>query len=234
MASIGRYLILFLFLSGCSRLFDDTVVYRFSPIIIPEDQATEEERLLLSSTVRLIEDYASELGHNVKFDSVPIVIRVRENPAENIAGRCHYKYDLTGSHIEIFKDVVPISLARRENSFAPELFIVLLHEIGHCYFQRSHQNDLIKKSGYEMIFELRDSDIVFSEVPSSVMIEAWNMGLPKSLERYYVGEVLGLYRATTPEELKNYVSFYLRPTDFAGALTEIKIKRGLKTPVYTE
>jgi hypothetical protein len=203
-----------IYLSGCDFFFSGAESVNFPPIIIPQDQATASERAAVEHTLDLISKYAAEFGEVRDFRQLPIVLRVRDNPTENVAGRCHYNYDMRGFFIEIFKDVIPILPATRAGQFSSELFIVLLHEIGHCYFSRPHDPALIKRVGFEMVFSVStdsgDNDVYYYEIPASIMIDTWSIGIPKDLERYYVGEILGVFRANTPEELQSFVEFRIQ------------------------
>jgi hypothetical protein len=206
-----------LLLSSCDFLFQGSDSVRYPPITVPNDQSSEDERDAVGKVLETIAQYASEFGQEVDFSKLPIIVRARDNPSENVAGRCHYDYEMKGHFIEIFKDVIPIRATSREKYYSPELFVVLLHEIGHCYYYRPHEAATIRKRGYEMAFTVpTDSGtgvVVFNEIPATIMIDTWSIGIPKSLERYYVGEVLGIQRANTPEELQAFVDFNLRPRE---------------------
>ncbi len=212
--------ILFLFLLvGCEGVFSGSDSVRYPPIVIPDDQASSDERDAVSKVIESITEYAAEFGQNHDFTKLPVIVRPRDNPSENVAGRCHYNYEMKGHFIEIFKDVIPIRANNRDVYYSSELFVVLLHEIGHCYFYRPHEGATIRKRGYEMVFRVPTNygtgDVVFNEIPATIMIDTWSVGIPKSLERYYVGEVLGVQRANTPEELQSFVDFRLRSREVA-------------------
>lgn len=216
-----RLLILFLFavyLSGCDLLSGADSI-RYPPIAIPDDQASTAERDAVSEILESITKYTAEFGQQHDFTRLPIIVRSRDNPSENVAGRCHYNYQNQGHFIEVFKDVIPVTASNRDVYYSAELFIVLLHEIGHCYFGRPHEAATIRKRGYEMVFkvptEYGTGEVVFNEIPATIMIDTWSVGIPRSLERYYVGEVLGLQRANTPEELKKFIDFNLRAREAA-------------------
>jgi hypothetical protein len=201
-------------LSGCDNLLQNGEAENLPPLIVPEDQATEVEREAIEQTLKQITKYTKQWGKDMDYHRLPIILRVRDNPSENVAGRCHYDYDMNGHYIEVFKDVVPVGVVRRDKNFSSELFIVLLHEIGHCYYNRAHENKLIKRDGYEFVFPLPDEsisgEVYFPELPATIMVDTWSVGIPRSLEKYYVGEVLGVVRANTPEELQKFARFDIR------------------------
>lgn len=193
-------------------------------VAVPKDEATSKDLLAIERTLELISEQASVLGYQNDFRDIPIVVRASGGQAESVAGRCHFTANGKGHYIELFKDVLELEAPRRSSAYCTDLFIVLLHEIGHCYFHRPHDHAMIKEEGFEMIFQMPSAhgaaEVSYSELPASIMIGSWQVGIPRSLEKYYIAELLGLFRAQTPYDLQGFVKIRIKGREDLGPTAE--------------
>lgn len=173
---------------------------------IPVDQATSSDRLRIQETLGEIEELIASFGVPVDFKSIPIVV----TDDMEAAGVC--QRDPSGSRTYIGIHSLIMNIGNPSFGTTSPLFDVLLHEIGHCYFGRNHDDTQIERDGADIIIVETGPgwrrEIPYASVPASIMISEVSVALPVSLKRYYVGELLGKYRATDATELRDFASLY--------------------------
>ena len=76
--------------------------------------------------------------------------------------------------------------------------ITLLHVLGHCYFKKQHNQKVLSGQNLRMVVD----GISRKFVPQSAMNTEYDMTqMPKALTQYYVGELMGRWRANNLNEL---------------------------------
>lgn len=157
-------------------------------IVLPGNQASEKEAEIIGAVVEKIQKDFDELGVNVNLRSIPFHVTTLD---PKIAGICVYRSN--GSPVGI---AVNHSVLKNWEVETPEhyglIYRVLLHEIGHCFFRRQHEDDELFIPGLDTI-----------EI--SVMKDYGRANTLKELWPYYVREVAGLDRLQSAEDLKRYL-----------------------------
>jgi hypothetical protein len=170
----------------------------------PPDQSSAEETKAINATLARIEALTVEVGDERHFRSLPIIVRetadasVVPNFGACIRSAGKAQYILLKKEVFVQeKRLVKMEAADRT------LFRVLLHEIGHCYFGREHDNARIESEGQFLEITSGGKSLQYMSLDVSAMAEA-TLVQPSALDKYYVAELLGLARATSPDEIKPF------------------------------
>lgn len=206
-----KIIILLIILSiGCAKEEDDK-----NGAIPPEstkkklenlvDESSPEERQLLAETMAAIQAYATEFSETVDFTQVPILVTAKKDIIKVGHGLCLYD-GKKGLKIYLKKDYFTAELFEKDTGFASNIFNLLVHEIGHCYLLRKHEHEYITKEGHKVRFKVEKPNetatVSYYAIPASMMMDDDSFRIPKKLEKYYVGEIFGKFRAKTFEELQ--------------------------------
>lgn len=193
--------LLFILLSvACS----EEVEVRDAPILIPENQATAVQNEKIQDTLLELTEIMKELGVDEDLTRIPIVVLDIEP-----GGQCFRTKDKNGIYIVLDKEVVDAEPVAE--FYERPLFATLLHEIGHCYFGRSHTDEKIQAENklVRVNYPNASAFLDYYYLPISAMHGESTFPIPKNLKKYYVGEVIGAEKAAIPEDLSGYaqVSF---------------------------
>jgi hypothetical protein len=192
---------------SCARGREDS-----QSLPLPDDEATLSEREQINAALERIEALTAELGQARSFRELPIVVTSRHDYTHHPAA-C---VSLNGKaqFILIRPEVLSAERMLWSDNLDTTLFRVLLHEIGHCYFQRDHDDTRIASDLHfiQMKVRRRNSEErrLYSMLDVSVMASD-SLELPVPLEKYYVAELLGLKRATRLADFRAYGSFQFVP-----------------------
>lgn len=184
------FCVMFLFLLPSFGNFDVFYFHR------PADTSTTEEQKIIQYNLEHIAIMAKEFGSTQKFNSIPVVVSDSGFNGTPFWGYCG-----------LYGDGRYIALKREIFSYPNKnlIFAVLLHEIGHCYFNREHSFDLIKRNGLAIkwTFTKPQADpFYFRGMPASIMyfddlgsndkqFTSPNvLTFVKSLQKYYVRELI--------------------------------------------
>jgi hypothetical protein len=191
-------------LFACSKGADD--VHSHHGNIAPSvDVSTPEERRIIDQNLSEIENLAAELGKPQRFRSIPIKVTEESMLEANRAGYCVI-VNGSGSEINVNRRVLDEEKKMAAEGVEVTLFRVLLHEIGHCYLGRGHFNAKIEYRGRHFQWNRKDEGkrpVHFPFLNVSSMEER-TLIMPVALKRYYVAEILGLARATSVFDLRDY------------------------------
>jgi hypothetical protein len=175
---------------------------------LPIDEATTEEKQKIDQALTKIESLASELGYENNFRRIPVVVIAGGPPIGKKSGYCSWDENRSGQFIVLNRTIFATDSSPNRFDF---LFGVLLHEIGHCYFGRTHDSRVFKKEGYRILIEVVDesggSEISMDEVPVSIMYTKSSqesfvlIKVPQTFQKYFVAELLGLAQINSDEEL---------------------------------
>lgn len=174
----------------------------------PTDEATRQQRALIDSTLTNIEATTSALGSPHTFRTLPVLVTSDTKYISEAKGACvksggHPQFILLRPAVLDFESHLPA------DSETTSLFPVLLHEIGHCYFSREHDDALIRSSGFEISFSSKHGETAIDERAESLdasVMSPDKLLMPIALSRYYVAEVMGQVRHRTLEAVAAHAS----------------------------
>ncbi|MGZ3657257.1 MAG: hypothetical protein ACXVB9_02690 [Bdellovibrionota bacterium] len=197
-------LILFIGLCACSGGNDAKTQAKRLPL--PTDEATSEERSQLDATLTQIEGITRDLGHPQTFRSIPVILTTDDHTYTDHPAGCVSSGGVP--QFILVKRVVLENEARiSEGQVESTLFRVLLHEIGHCYFSRQHEDAPIFEVGKNIELSVKRGNVggkIQYPMLDATVMEPQNLTLPIALEKYYVSEILGMGRAKTLADLAAY------------------------------
>lgn len=178
-------------------------------IIIPANQASSDEAQILEKALATIEEDFANLNVQVNLRTIPYRISTLET---GVAGICITKPD--GSPVAIAIDhSVFTNWGIETDEYYGFVYKVLLHEIGHCYFHRDHDNAWLEVPN--MNFRINYYGNLYtleSKFQLSVMNTQGAPSVSKRIWPYYVKEVAGLDRVRRIEDIENYLDVWLEPT----------------------
>jgi hypothetical protein len=198
-----KFLLILTLLMGCGK----KTIYTNPPM--PENQAsTAVQSEIDEELVRLEEDFKA-LDLSLNLQQMPVIV----SPLPfGVVGRCQYGKDNKGIFIILSPALFPADGFRPMDSFLfeKEFVKVLIHEIGHCYFRRMHEEPqylAIPGSSFELKHE--DGNVIFDKIPTSVMPAESTYRLPKTLRNYYLSELAGKARLENPTVLGEFTDFQI-------------------------
>jgi hypothetical protein len=196
------WIALLLAFTGCAK---ENSAATTQSVTAPEDQADATQRAAIDATLTKIEAFTRILGKPHTFRSLPIVVTTdthfTDHPAACVSVKGAAQFILVKPAVfEAEERIAP-------NKVDSTLFRILLHEIGHCYFHREHEEDHIAQPGRLVELTLNRQGVTSKvNVPfldATVMVPE-NLSVPIALEKYYVAEILGVTRAKTLQDLAPY------------------------------
>ena len=196
-----KFLFLLTLLLGCGK----KTILTNPPL--PENQAsTAVQGEIEEELIRLEEDFKS-IEINLDLNQMPVIV----SPLPfGVVGRCQYGKDNQGIFIILSPTLFPADGYRPLDSFLfeKEFVKVLIHEIGHCYFKRMHEEPLFLEIPGSS-FELRQADgnVIFDKIPKSVMPAESTYRMPKALRNYYLSELAGKALLHDQTVLGEYTDF---------------------------
>lgn len=200
-------------LSACGKLgikmgFD--VIHADMPI----DESTPPQASKISDTLNKISQLASSQGLSTNFRALPVIVT-----SQNLGPGGHYAFcsldaDGNGKYIAVSSKVFNHEGRTKGASL---LFSVLLHEIGHCYFHRSHDDRAVGKDGFRVEVDEDDDDgsidrFSFDKFPVSIMsTNLRSFGTPSILEAYYVKEIVGKFEVRSADDVEHLSGVHFIP-----------------------
>jgi hypothetical protein len=199
---------------GCAKVLDWQMPEDRGPmpsLAIPEDTSTPEQRRLIARTVKRIERISEKIGSPQEFRRIPVIVTPENPDSSHRWGYCQFNYDQNGLYIAISKHIFEYSQFLQARGTSDLLFQVLLHEFGHCYFGRPHDDTRLEipNAVMELSWFSRSHQyetLTMDSIPASIMISGAEMDLPDALDTYYVGELLRIFRAQTAQDLSPFVT----------------------------
>lgn len=174
---------------------------------LPADTASAAEREQINEGVSLIQAQLDENGVNTDVSRLKIVVAELEDPT--VRGRCYHDERGRGFGIVLTKSV--FAEGHGNADYLPWYLTVLLHEIGHCYFQRQHEDDILSPFMAELTFETKKANatthdgLLLASLAPSVMNVNNSPLMLKSMFPYYVREIAGLERIQTWQDVGRIV-----------------------------
>jgi hypothetical protein len=142
---------------------------------VPPSIATDEEQFLIDDTLRQISDLTTYFGERYRFDRLPVIVIDEDWQRTKRLAYC----SLNPNYLAVNKIIFQYADVKSK------LFFVLLHEIGHCYFRRPHDNSMITPF-----------------LCASAMCER-AVPLNSTRKLYYVGEMIGKVAQGTITDLES-------------------------------
>lgn len=169
---------------------------------LPHDEATPEERSQVNAELTRLEQEARAAGHDLNLKRIPVLITADgAGDLEPFAGKCARSLKGRPIFIQLDRSILQRPV---EDGVSSLLRSVLLHEIGHCYFDREHDDTVLAEKGSFVNWKTATGNHALPDLPASMMNADANYGLvPKSLESYYLREILSGARVNSLAELKN-------------------------------
>ena len=201
---------LFLLNSGCTQQRDAS--YDF-----PVDVGTLEDHAKIQQTALEIEKVAASLGKGKDFHSFPVFVVGKNTPHAMGSAYCLSDSSGHGVYIGIRRHLLEETAEMNANGFGKSrLFLILLHEYGHCLFGRAHDTELLRQPNTRINLQADPASSVFQSVvalpPTCMYPNAYITELPDSLKKYYVGELFGLGRMKSLGEAEKLEGFQLSST----------------------
>lgn len=211
---------------GCAKLEELTGREVHGASSVPESKATADEQAAIDTTLDEISNLTEKFGPRKTFDTIPIVVNDEDMNKTKRGGFCSYG----PSYISINKAVFKPGSDDESN-----LFNILLHEIGHCYFGRAHDQTTFFKDGFWVSVTTRDyvrrraTSQLENEICVSMMCtSSQSTGLtkpptPYQLREYYVGEILQKIRARKLSDFEKFgdVQFLAKAKAFQGKVESV-------------
>lgn len=197
-----KLLVLLMLLSGCGR----KIIY--TDPAMPSNQASLTVRSEIEEElVRLEKDFQA-IDVNIDLHKMPVIV----SPLPfGVVGRCQYGKRNTGVFIILSPALFPgpeTFLPLDSELFEKDFVRVLLHEIGHCYFRRDHEEPSFLESPGSS-FELRHEgrSVMFDRIPRSLMPAESTYRMPKALRGYYIAELAKKAVLENPTVLGEFTDF---------------------------
>jgi hypothetical protein len=175
---------------------------------LPQNRASQSEQEILNNVLTNIQKYFDDL--NIKINLKSIRYSVNSLGGTKV-GICYRKKNGQGIGIAIDHTVF-LSEIESENYYG-RIYNILLHEIGHCFFNRNHEEKFLNLDGQQMIVRLdplSNAQHAYNQFVTSIMVpyEAFVI-MPKILWPYYIKEIAGIDRIENIEDVKQYAELSL-------------------------
>lgn len=211
-------IILVFLLSACDlRPFDASAKTNED---IPLNEASVEEVSLIDDIKKDIAQIALSYGVSLDLDKLPIIVSDKQDipNADGVSGYqglCFLDENGKGTAILLSKRMLKSDLYEAEkpkkDEIALDTFRTLLHEVGHCYFGREHESNVLESKNFQLTIRQKKETYNFSFLPASIMDNSAGTIIPNSLKRYYVAEIIGYYRAKSLQEVADFISAEVTP-----------------------
>lgn len=170
-----------------------------------DEEATPEQTLLIENELNQLENDFKSVGVNVNLHEVPVRVKKLEG---NSWGACYQDNQRGPLAIVLDPRAFKQNGLLSKDPYLSYLTTILLHEIGHCYFDRKHiELEFLDVKQKEIVISAPGEErFATSSIPTSVMSPAAPPG-PKRLRKYYVSEVAGIAKLKTLDALQSYANF---------------------------
>ena len=176
----------------------------------PADISSNQDRKDIEVVKTEIQDLAEQIGVPGDFKNFPVIVVSKYPGQDGPLAYCHESQNHSSRYIGIVKTTMETYLseqhAHRDSSF---LFKLLVHEYGHCLFDRGHDETMLGRPGYNIFIVVPDQNgetlkPIGAEVAVSAMasINWWMTDLPRELKKYYLREIAGETRWRKAEDLE--------------------------------
>lgn len=215
-----KFLLLLALLSGCGK----KTVYTNPPM--PENQASTSVQAEIDEELNRLEEDFKALNVDINLNEMPVIV----SPLPfGVVGRCQYGKDNRGIFIILSPALFPADGFRPMDTFLfeKEFVKVLVHEIGHCYFRRMHEEPdylMIPGSSFELRHE--QGNVIFDKIPKSVMPAESTYRMPITLRNYYLSELAGKAHMDNPTILGEFADFQVVTNEKSDTVEPADENRG--------
>lgn len=181
-----------------------------------QDESTEEEREKIKTTLQMIHELALESGYEKDFSAVPVYVSSENINVSQRLGYCVWDRDRNGTYIVLNRENFT---SEKERPRFKQVFAVLVHEIGHCYFKRDHNSDLLTKTGYALNVLVEDDEggtkfiepgfplsamYTFKQPNCTAPCQEFSSRMPEveAFQRYYVHELVSDVRILSAADVE--------------------------------
>lgn len=176
----------------------------------PADISTDQDRKDIEGVKTEIQSLANQFGVPGDFKNFPVIVVLKYPGQDGPLAYCHESQTYSSRYIGIVRATMETYLAEQhahqDSSF---LFKLLIHEYGHCLFDRVHDETMLGRPGYNIFIVVpkQEGEIlkpIGSEIAVSAMasINWWMTDLPRELKKYYLREIAGETRWRKAEDLE--------------------------------
>lgn len=167
------------------------------PKITPSTEASSFEQEDITQAVTEIQTLADQLNLNLNFKSFPVVVIVKDTLGRNAQAYCEFKSNGSGGqYIAIMKSTITeyqlLYKPHGQNSF---LFMLLVHEFGHCFFGRSHSEHVVQNSNGELV----PVTAMVTKSPNQLGMKV----LSSTAKLFYLAEIAGI-KTTQDFSISNF------------------------------
>jgi hypothetical protein len=187
---------------------------------IPQDVGSLSDKNYLSGVINEIQRYAAQLGIEQNFTNFPVLV-VHDGPVgDGILAYCQRDDGGKGVFIGVL-DTTMAKVTRNFDSAAESfIYMILVHEFGHCLYGRGHDNSEIRVPGYDIYFNVRGQEFLVGEsikVSAMSVNRGLDMPIPVGVKKYYLQEVAGLRRWQSIRDLESNSGIELIPFEVVGS-----------------
>lgn len=204
-----KFLFLVLLLVGCGQ---KTI---YTDPSTPSNQASSLMKSEIDEELIRLEKDFQDVGVDIDLQKLPVVVAPLP---PGVVGRCQYGKRNTGIFIILSPALFPRTgdyLPLDADLFEKDFVRVLLHEIGHCYFKRDHEEpSYLEDPGHSFELTHEGRSVVFDRIPRSLMPAESTYRMPKALRRYYVAEMAQKADLETPEVLGQFTEYLVVSNNF--------------------
>jgi hypothetical protein len=190
--------------------------------LVPKDVSNESQRKIIYQMVQEAQDYYSDIGISVNLHRFPYV--VAKDLPKNVVGRCYHNLTIA---------IAERAFQERQNS-SDEISILwttLMHEVGHCYFQRNHEfkelsagKDFFFKNKYhEQLGNQNFCALEYRKSLIGTLMTDKNLifSTPISMKKYYLKELAGLIDRPTYMDVADVLELERVPREQANKRFEV-------------
>lgn len=184
--ALGTLTFTIVFLIGC--------VEEPNSFSIPSDMATTLEHQQIQQIVLDLEQNFKTIGLEINLNKIPIIV------TDTISGDGKCMQAENSQNILIHKRLFKSENLDPNLNQISRLWSVIAHEIGHCYFGRTHEEkNIFPYSGFvfQSINKIRTQDTylcfnVFTQVWPGTLMGAQGLSVvPQGLKTFYLKELIG-------------------------------------------
>lgn len=178
---------------------------------VPKDIGTLSDKQKINATITEIENDLFTLGIDIDLQELPII--VSDKLLNGALGLCYEGQAIVINKAHFVANPMPNPRG------ATWLWETLSHEIGHCYFQRTHENKIIKaRDGY--VFQQKNfftsstyndgaelkCTYSYSPIFSSTLmsVDYPVSSIPAEMKLFYLKELVGIIEKPTFEDILEF------------------------------
>jgi hypothetical protein len=168
-------------------------------VVMPENIASSDQKNELLKLKEEIQAIADKNNLQKDFYNFPVIVTDDDYDSRHPLGLCKLDSNGNGVFIAISQSTMDV--------FKGKLFILLVHEFGHCLYRRDHDSKRIGIVGYNIVFEFENepnAEMVGAEISVSAMApDVLGFRYPEAVKEYYLLEIAGIRRWKDQHDLES-------------------------------